>query len=433
MGAVSSTDADSDTPVTRITAENSNYIPEVPITEPFDQTFKAYSSSSHTNYLKDHWTSASCEGCSIIQRVIKFSISNTSTFKWDAIKPILDFTDGERTYLLHIPKKLSSIFHRQNILHGSPYFSLVANQKSTINENLDPIEPVPVVILIHGTDELMFDCEFVSQVNGNEKSWLKLSDSEGFIVVIPQARGMWAIPTHGHNSWRPYGDRLRTLWTAEFVDNNHADHFFLNLVLEDVFSLCPYVDKSKIFLAGFSNGGFMATDVALAIINNTKRTESSNSPKFPNFPIAGICAYMGGMEDDQMKVSAGISSENAPRLDQTKASCAWIESRDITESTLLSSASPNQQSYVSHGYNKNLSETRDKPDVLCITGELDCQLFSVHNAWMVLSSLECYSELDVIKGAEHEYQALSTERIWRWFMGCPHLPKTKARDSALFA
>jgi len=73
-----------------------------------------------------------------------------------------------------------------------------------------PPQRVPVVVLLHGTDETMFDGEFVQQNDGS-RSWLDLSDKEGFLLLFPQSRGMWA-------DLRVRS--LRTLWTAQFVDNN---------------------------------------------------------------------------------------------------------------------------------------------------------------------------------------------------------------------
>jgi len=173
--------------------------------------------------------------------------------------------------------------------------------------------------------------------------------------------------------------------------------------MNDLFSLCPYIDKSKIYIAGFSNGGFMASDVALAIIN---RNFGEGALKFPGFHVAGICAYMGGIEEDQMEISSGLSEDNFPKLLDTKKNSLWIEKRE---------------GYTCYGPPRSGDEwQRPSTDVLVITGELDCQIFSTHNAWMVFSQLGCYTELDVMNDASHEYLSKSTLRIWEWFKACPH-------------
>jgi polyhydroxybutyrate depolymerase len=102
----------------------------------------------------------------------------------------------------------------------------------------DPLQPVPVVVSLHG---------FLSNPNshGQISLWHKLADREGFLVVYPEG-------TSFPQRWNAHNH-----WTAAGVD----DVQFLRDVLGDV-SAVAAVDRSRVYVNGFSNGGGMSVRVA---------------------------------------------------------------------------------------------------------------------------------------------------------------------------
>ncbi len=101
----------------------------------------------------------------------------------------------------------------------------------------DASDPVPVVVSMHG---------FLSNPisHGEISLWHKLADREGFLVVYPQG-------TSFPQRWQAHSD-----WSAEGVDDVQ---FFRDLA-DDV-SAVAAVDRSRVYVNGFSNGGGMSVRI----------------------------------------------------------------------------------------------------------------------------------------------------------------------------
>jgi predicted esterase len=343
----------------------------------------------HVDHLKEHQMQCNCN---IIQRFISISqdfSSNNDSEIADKLplqfQQMMKVNNENRTYLLHIPKNL-----------GSASTGEIATKGLQLNSSHGggdcKQDSVPLVILLHGTDETMFDTELVIQEKTDSTSWLDLSDREGFVLAIPQARGTWSPEGAKHtNSWRNSSDPFRSLWLCSFVDRARVDHLFLQEMIREIKREVSVLDLKRIYVVGFSNGGFMCSDVALEW--KKQRYE---------FQAAACCPYMGGIEDLQMEFSADMKKESAPTLEQTKDLAQWH--------------SEDRADHISFGPSKALGgEQNSFPRVLAVTGELDCQLFSTLNAWMVFSSLVYHCELDMLKEVDHQYLGSWTEIIWNFF------------------
>ena len=121
---------------------------------------------------------------------------------------VMNSTGFKRCYLLYLPKEYNSS------------------------------KPIPVVISFHG---------FASTPGGHAAvtRWNELADSENFVVVYPQGTG---FPLR----WNSF---TSTSWSA--VD----DVAFTRELIKDLEATLA-VDKSRIYITGFSNGGAMTHNLA---------------------------------------------------------------------------------------------------------------------------------------------------------------------------
>lgn len=102
----------------------------------------------------------------------------------------------------------------------------------------DPSQPLPVVVSMHG---------FLSNPNSQAviSGWHRLADREGFLVVYPQG-------TSFPKRWN-----AGVPWGAAPVD----DVQFFRRMLDDL-STVAAVDRSRVYVNGFSNGGGMTVRIA---------------------------------------------------------------------------------------------------------------------------------------------------------------------------
>ncbi len=140
----------------------------------------------------------------------------------------LTVEDIERTYTLHVPTDLAA--------------------------------PAPLVIVLHGR---FGSGESIARYTGFDA----LADEAGFIVAYPDGlQGEWN-----------YVRRIPG------YPNTHDDVAFLVALVDDVAARHP-VDLSRVYLAGFSNGGFMA-----------QRTACEAPSRFAAFASVAAAGF-GGME-----------------------------------------------------------------------------------------------------------------------------------------
>lgn len=101
-------------------------------------------------------------------------------------------------------------------------------------------QPRPLVVVLHGAFSTAREME-------NWSGWSQLADREGFIVIYPEGIGLLGFLQH---------------WNAghccgKAVEDDWDDVAFIEAAIDEV-SIQYGVDKHRVFLVGFSNGGMMA-------------------------------------------------------------------------------------------------------------------------------------------------------------------------------
>jgi len=98
----------------------------------------------------------------------------------------------------------------------------------------------PLVVVLHGAFSTAREME-------NESRWSQLADREGFIVIYPEGIGILGYLQHW-NAGQCCGKAVRDDW---------KDVAFIEAAID---GMCRQysVDRSRIYMVGFSNGGMMA-------------------------------------------------------------------------------------------------------------------------------------------------------------------------------
>jgi len=282
----------------------------------------------------------------------------------------------------------------------------------------------PLLICLHGTDESAFDGELFQHEDGLT-TWLDVSDAEQAIVIFPQSRGQWATENQRSTSWRDQGDWVRTLWIDRPVDAEfESDLQFLTQVVEDVSNsgglfTNAIVDKTRVYVIGFSNGGFQACDLALA----SRRGEFTS--------LAGVCFYMGGVLKQQL-AREKLKEEELPGASRCIDLCEQRKvdpacrgppltqdqsaAKPALEPSPVTSA-PQEPSMAEDVERKREAAVAKSANtrVLVVSADGDMQMFSSCLAWQLFLHLGYKTGFRWLTGCGHEYQSSSTEFIWKFF------------------
>ncbi|MCD4686001.1 MAG: dienelactone hydrolase family protein [Anaerolineae bacterium] len=111
-----------------------------------------------------------------------------------------------------------------------------------VSPDLDPAQPVPLVLVLHGGGGTADDMEKLTR-----SGFHALADRDGFIVAYPQG-----IDEHW-NDGRPLEDRA----TQDDID----DVGFIAALIEHLAAEYP-LDRTRVYATGISNGGFMSFRLA---------------------------------------------------------------------------------------------------------------------------------------------------------------------------
>ncbi len=182
----------------------------------------------------------------------------------------------------------------------------------------DSSQPLPVVFSFHG---FLSNPESQALISG----WHKLADQEGFLVVYPQ------------------GQKFPQRWDsgATWGDSNVDDVQFFRDILDDL-SLVAAVDRSRVYVNGFSNGGGMtvrigceASDlmaaigtVAAAVVSMEDCSPSRSVPVMAFHGTADpIVNYEGGdMRGWLLRWGAGVSDAPTYFVAAQDWVATWAES-----------------------------------------------------------------------------------------------------------
>ena len=122
----------------------------------------------------------------------------------------------------------------------------------------DPAQPIPVVFVLHGTPGTGLDMAFITGMNA-------VAAREGFIAVYPDANDL---------RW-DYRTSLVPTPQTPGLD----DVVFLETLVDDL-AIDFNIDRQRIYVTGFSNGGFM-----------TQRLACDSYETFAAFAVVGATAY----------------------------------------------------------------------------------------------------------------------------------------------
>ncbi len=165
----------------------------------------------------------------------------------------------------------------------------------------DPEKLYPLVVVLHGA----FD-----NASGMEKAtgFSDLADRENFIVQYPNGISLFGFLQHwnaGHCCGKAAADKV-------------DDVGFISKAIEDLYSRIS-VDRNRIYMVGFSNGGMMAyrfaaarSDLLAAVAPLAASIGGRASPKEPEWrnpnpshPLPVIS--MHGLQDEDIPYDGGIS------------------------------------------------------------------------------------------------------------------------------
>lgn len=181
------------------------------------------------------------------------------------------------------------------------YNFLKRNYRVHVPPSYDPQKPLPLVVVIHGA----FD-----NAVGVEKAtgFSELADRENFIVQYPNGISLFGFLQHwnaGHCCGKAAKDKV-------------DDVGFIAKAIEDLCSRLN-VDRHRIYMVGFSNGGMMAyrfaaersdllaavAPLAASIGGRTSANEPAWRIPVPEHPLPVIS--MHGMKDEDIPYDGGVS------------------------------------------------------------------------------------------------------------------------------
>ena len=126
-----------------------------------------------------------------------------------------------------------------------------------IPPSYDPAVPIPVVIALHGRPSSASSMAAITDLN-------TVAKREGFMVVYPEGL---------NNEWNSIGDLMGA------PDTPQDDVNFLKTLMDDL-AIDVTIDPERIYITGFSNGGFM-----------TMRMACSGADRFAAFAPLGSTFY----------------------------------------------------------------------------------------------------------------------------------------------
>jgi polyhydroxybutyrate depolymerase len=155
-----------------------------------------------------------------------------------------------------------------------------------VPEIYNPEQPAALVFSFHG---------FLSNPNSHAliSGWHELAEEEGFLVVYPQG-------TRFPQRWN-----AGITWGAEEVDDTQ---FFLDML--DAVSAETSVDKTRVFVTGFSNGGGMAARIGceasgdVAAIGTVAAAVATKQGCSPSNPVPAMMFH--GTSDPVVNYDGGI-------------------------------------------------------------------------------------------------------------------------------
>lgn len=198
-------------------------------------------------------------GCANDTRVATYTVSGAEQRDWpqnragdyalnrfqvDASEMLLQFFTHDDAWQVEQPQ-ITRTIPRTHILY--------------VPNSYDPSEPTPLVLVLHGRPSNGFSMVYITEMN-------TVAEKEGFIAVYP----------HGVQQEWNYPRGVAMYGSGEVDDTE----FLLSLI--DDLSIDLNIDQTRLYVTGFSNGGFM-----------THRLTCEASDRFAAFAPVGASAFGG--------------------------------------------------------------------------------------------------------------------------------------------
>lgn len=199
---------------------------------------------------------------------------------------------------------------------GSALDGYTRSYRLHIPEVPRPMEPVPLVVVLHGAFS-------TSAAMEKETGFSNLADREGFVVAYPDGIGIFGLLQHwnaGHCCGKAAADEL-------------DDVGFVATVIEDVKRFAP-IDPRRIYMVGFSNGAMLthrfaaerpellagAAPLAGAIGSAVDAESSAWQMPSPRAPVPMIMFH--GLADTTVPYGATTGNDTTRGRDYTSAADA---------------------------------------------------------------------------------------------------------------
>jgi len=206
------------------------------------------------------------------------------------------------------------------VLSGFCYcqlFELTHNGSSRsywVDYPINPTEPTPLVINMHG-----FTQSITTQIYQSEMS--NFANPQNITVVYPQGLNFWGVPAWNAGVW----------WSNSVFD----DVGYIDALIDSLISNFS-IDTNRIYACGFSNGGFMAYDLACELPERIVAFGSVSG----NFMLNSNqdCTSERGIPIMHIHGTAdGTVSYYPPTIDGSltpdESIDFWIEENNLTEET----------------------------------------------------------------------------------------------------
>ena len=201
------------------------------------------------------------------------------------------------------------------------------------------ISPAPLVLLLHGGTQSMR--EILQNENLGTGRWLDLSDTNGFLLLVPNGVNLESGDTYGDDqNWSD----LRFAGTNT---TTYDDVGFLSLLVHWSITEAG-VDPSRVYVTGASNGGLMTYTVLL----QTPQLYAAGAAFIANLPAATVPTpmestpmfIMNGDEDRLMPWEGGDLDEGARGTVRSALATRdyWIQSNGADAAALTTSTLPNR-------------------------------------------------------------------------------------------
>ncbi len=261
-----------------------------------------------------------------------------------------DLSEVLTGYFLHDDDVLTQIVpdvDTTNLYHDTPrMYSLF------VPSSYNPAEPMPLVIVLHGRPGTATGMAYILDSN-----WV--AEEEGFMLLYPDGMPLALQDYQGVGREWNYGYQIPGYQDPEFPELYLTDDVeFLQLLVKDL-ALDLNIDPTRVYVTGFSNGGFMVQRVACEAGDAFAGYVVAGATMIPEF-IPDYCdavppvpiMYMHGTEDASVPWDGATMGGRVITMSAPDSVLYWVEHNqcdpDATNPEVLPTAEEDPETEVYH-------------------------------------------------------------------------------------